>query len=500
MTREGKQENVQQSARHTVEKIGGTSMSDAESVLGNIFLGRRTGAELYNRIFVVSAYSGITDKLLEDKKTGEPGVHALFAGSESEWAWGDAISEVSSDMRAINARMFGDHPDRQIADRFVRERIEGVRSCLIDLHRLCSYGHFSLSEHLDTVREMLAAVGEAHSAHNSTLLLKEHNVNAVFVDLTGWREEANLSLDNRIGKALSDIDLSTTLPVLTGYAHSRAGTIQSYGRGYSEVTLSRVAVLTRACEAVIHKEFHLSSGDPKLIGRERVRKIERTNYDVADQLSNMGMEAIHPRAAKGLRQANIPLRIRNTFDPDDNGSQITSDYVSGVPQAEIITGMRSVIALEFFEQDMVGVKGYDAAILETLKRHSVRVVTKTSNANTIVHYLAGSLKAVHRVVSDLRENFGSARVTTRKVAIVSAIGSDLDVTGLTALAVGALAKAGVEVLGLHQLIRNVDILFILAEEDYDKSIIALHGALIEQGGRQSRQVDGTRGSRPQRAA
>jgi aspartate kinase len=499
VTREGQQEDVQQSAAHTVEKIGGTSMSNAESVLGNIFLGRRSGAEVYNRIFVVSAYSGITDKLLEDKKTGEPGVHALFAGSESEWAWGDAISEVSSDMRAINARIFADHPDRQIADRFVRERIEGVRSCLIDLHRLCSYGHFSLSEHLDTVREMLAAVGEAHSAHNSTLLLKQHNVNAVFVDLTGWREEANLSFDDRILKALSDIDLSTTLPILTGYAHSRAGTIQSYGRGYSEVTLSRVAVLTRAREAVIHKEFHLSSGDPKLIGRERVRKIARTNYDVADQLSNMGMEAIHPRAAKGLRQANIPLRIRNTFDPKDGGSQITSGYVSGIPQAEIITGMRSVIALEFFEQDMVGVKGYDAAILETLKRHSVRVVTKTSNANTIVHYLAGSLKAVHRVVNDLRENFGSARVTTRKVAIVSAIGSDLDVTGLTALAVGALAKAGVEVLGLHQLIRNVDILFILAEEDFDKAIVALHGALIEQVGQKCGQAPDS-GSSSQRAA
>ncbi|HEX5765815.1 MAG TPA: aspartate kinase [Woeseiaceae bacterium] len=500
MTREVERQDVQQRATHTVEKIGGTSMSDARSVLGNIFLGRRSGAELYNRIFIVSAYSGITDKLLEDKKTGEPGVHALFAGSESEWAWGDAISEVSSDMRAINARIFADHPDRQVADRFVRERIEGVRSCLIDLHRLCSYGHFSLSEHLDTVREMLAAVGEAHSAHNSTLLLKQHDVNAVFVDLTGWREEANWSFDNRIARALSDIDLSNTLPVLTGYAHSRAGTIQSYGRGYSEVTLSRVAVLTRAREAVIHKEFHLSSGDPKLIGRERVRKIERTNYDVADQLSNMGMEAIHPRAAKGLRQANIPLRIRNTFDPNDNGSQITGDYVSGIPQAEIITGMRSVIALEFFEQDMVGVKGYDAAILETLKRHSVRVVTKTSNANTIVHYLAGSLKAVHRVVNDLRESFGSARVTTRKVAIVSAIGSDLDVTGLTALAVGALAKAGVEVLGLHQLIRNVDILFVLAEEDYDEAMIALHGALIERAGQQSKQASGSSASRPQRAA
>src|SRR5690606_27937296 len=146
----------------------------------------------------------ITDMLLENKKTGKPGVHALFADSESEWDWGDAISEVGNQMRRINAEIFGEHPDCRTADRFVRERIEGVRSCLLDLHRLCSYGHFNLNEHLNTVREMLAALGEAHSAHNTSLLLKQHGVNAVFVDLTGWRDESSLGLDERVLKGLAD--------------------------------------------------------------------------------------------------------------------------------------------------------------------------------------------------------------------------------------------------------------------------------------------------------
>lgn len=484
--------NEQGNTGHTVEKIGGTSISDTPSVLDNILIGGRGANELYNRIFVVSAYAGITDKLLEHKKTGEPGVHALFAGSESEWAWGDAISDVCSDMRRINAGIFSDLADRRVADQFVRERIEGVRSCLLDLHRLCSYGHFNLNEHLNTVREMLAALGEAHSAHNTSLLLQQHGVNAAFVDLTGWRDNSYRTLDDKIMSALPGLDFGKSLPIVTGYAHCEGGVIQKYGRGYSEVTFSRIAVLTKAREAVIHKEFHLSSGDPLLIGKERVRKIDRTNYDVADQLSNMGMEAIHPGAAKGLRQANIPLRIRNTFEPHDAGSEIRGDYVSGVPQAEIVTGMRGVFALEFFEQDMVGVKGYDAAILDSLKRHKVRVITKTSNANTIVHYLAGSLKAVKRATNELQESFESASITVQKVAIVSAIGSDLNVSGLTALAVGALFNAGVEVLGVHQLIRNVDILFILAEEDFDRASVALHCELIEKQYEQGSQKKSSR--------
>ena len=174
---------------HTVEKIGGTSIAATEAVLNNVFLNGRKGADLYQRIFVVSAYAGVTNKLIEDKKTGEPGVYALFASAESDWGWGEALTAVGDRMRAINAEIFPGHADRAAADTFVRDRIEGVRSCLIDLHRLCSYGHFRLTEHLSAVREMLSALGEAHSAHNTALLLRQHGVNAVLVDLAGWRDE-----------------------------------------------------------------------------------------------------------------------------------------------------------------------------------------------------------------------------------------------------------------------------------------------------------------------
>src|SRR5690606_31928709 len=125
-------------------------------------------------------------------------------------------------------------------------------------------------------------------------------------------------------------------------------------RGYTEMTFSRIAVVTGAREAIIHKEFHLSSADPRLVGVGRARKIGRTNYDVADQLANLGMEAIHPRAGRGLRQAGIPLRVRNTFDREDGGTLICGDYVTDEPRVEIVAGMPVLHALQFFEQDMVG--------------------------------------------------------------------------------------------------------------------------------------------------
>src|SRR3546814_4161896 len=79
---------------------------------------------------------------------------------------------------------------------------------------------------------------------------------------------------------------------------------------------------------------------------------------------------------------------------------------------------------------MVGVKGYDAAILETLKRHRVQIVAKTSNASTITHFLRGSAKAVKRVEQDLNERFPSAAIASRKVALIAILGRDLRLPAL----------------------------------------------------------------------
>ncbi|OZB18908.1 MAG: aspartate kinase [Hyphomonas sp. 34-62-18] len=466
--------------KRTVEKIGGTSISNTQAVLENVLIGGRKGAELYNRIFVVSAYSGMTNRLLEHKKSGEPGVFSLFSGAGNKWAWTEALGVVAAAMEEKNAEMFGGEPEQAIANNFVRERIEDVRNCLIDLHRLCSYGQFRLDENLVTVKEVLSSLGEAHSAFNTALLLQKHGVNAKAVDLTAWRDERDLTMEERMRDALDKIDLETELPIVTGYASCPNGLVRQFGRGYTEVTFSRLAALIGADEAIIHKEFHLSSADPKLVGGEKVCKIGLTNFDVADQLSNMGMEAVHPKAAKILRQAGIPLRVKNTFDPNDGGTVISADYAPEKPRAEIVTGLKGVFALEVFDQDMVGEKGYDAAVLEALTRHSIRIVSKCSNANTITHYVEGSRKALKRATADIEARLPGAAVSTSRVAIVSVIGADINVPGITARALGALHEASVSLIGLQQVSRKTDIQAVIQEEDFDTAICALHEALVEQ--------------------
>lgn len=464
---------------HTVEKIGGTSMNNFAAIRDNIIQVNRPASEMYQRIFVVSAYGGMTNLLLEHKKTREAGVYALFANNDSDWQWSEALTDTAKAMREMNTALFGDSPLLKQADQFITERMEGIRSCLLDLQRLCSYGHFQITEHLATVREMLAGVGEAHSAFNTALLLQAEGVNARFVDLSGWREVDNLLLDDKIKSVFSQYDLAHEMPIVTGYTQCSEGLMTTYDRGYSEITFSKIAELTHAREAVIHKEYHLSTADPMVVGEQNVQPIGRTNYDIADQLSLIGMEAIHPKAAKGLRKKNIPLRVKNTFEPDHDGTLITNDYRSKTPRVEIIAGIRHVNALNVFDQDMVGEPQQFIDIQKMVMEFDVPLIAKEHNANTVTLYLNTGLNMIERIQAKLERHFPNAEMTSQKVAMVSVMGSDMNVPGILARLSTALAERNINVLAIYQSIRQVDVRVVVSEDHYETTIASLHKALIE---------------------
>lgn len=462
---------------HTVEKIGGTSMSRYQDVLNNIWLNEKSGS-LSNRIFVVSAYSGITDLLLEHKKTGEAGVYSCFIEGEKEDAWRDMLSKVETRLLEMNSNMFCDHYLAQ-ANQFIRQRIADAQTCMISLHSLCSYGHFQLQQHLVTVREMLASIGEAHSAFNSTLLLKARGVNARFVDLTGWKASEPRPMDEMIRHAFEGLDPSKQLLIATGYTHCQEQLMKTFDRGYSEMTFAKIASVTGAREAIIHKEYHLSSADPKLAGKDNVIPIGMTNFDVTDKLSNLGMEAIHPKAAQEIRKSGIRLRIKNTFEPEHLGTIIDQNYCNPRPCVEIIAGRKDVAAIEIFDQEMLGSIEHDLEISRLIQELKLQLVNKESDANSITFYLTGSRKKINRLVRLTKEKYPTAEVAIHKTAIVSAIGSDLKVKGILAKTVSALSDAGINVMALHQTIRQVEMQCIVAESDYEKAIRALHKTLVE---------------------
>ncbi len=455
----------------TVEKIGGTSMSQFDKVLKNIIIGNRKPGDYYNRVFVVSAYNNVTNWLLEHKKTKEPGIYTKFAEGKD---YNAALAELLNKLIAINESFVNIGLDLNEANRFIKTRILQTKNYLNSLADVLATGYIAKNDILLAAREILASIGEAHSAFNSVNILNNNNINAKFIDLCGFNDPEHLTIDQRIHNAFQGIDFSKVLCIATGYTKGTEGIMREFDRGYSEVTFSKIAVELKADEAIIHKEFHLSSADPKLVGIEKSIVVGFTNYNVADQLADIGMEAIHPKASKPIEIAGINIRIKNTFEPDHPGTVISKNYISKESKIEIVTGSDKVTAIEVHDPFMVGEVGFDYSIMEYFKKYYISYILKSSNANSITTVIWEN-EVYPELIKELEQRFH--KVTVKNVAIVCALGTNIAKPGILAKAAQTLANNNINVESISQSLSQVSIQFVINREDYVKAIIALNDAL-----------------------
>ena len=458
--------------RLRVEKIGGTAMSRFGEVLDNVIL--RNKDDIFNRIFVVSAYSGITNELLEHKKTSQSGIYQAFAESND---YEPAILNLQDELCKLNRSFESIGLQVDVADHFICERIAFAVNILKSMDNVLSSGYVNRTEVLLAARELLSSIGEMHSAFNSSNILQNLGYNSTFVDLSGWQDKRERTIDQRIQHNFKDLDPSKTICVATGYTKGTEGIMREFDRGYSEVTFSKIAVLLHATEAVIHKEYHLCSGDPMIIGEDKVHPICNTNFDVADQLADVGMEAIHPKASKPLETAGISIRIMNAFDPSHSGTLITKDYICPLSKTEVITGSNAVTCLEIHDTRMVGEVGFDMQIMQILQKHHISYINKATNANTI-DVVVYEKDCTDELVKDMNERFEN--VATYNVAIVCAIGSNIAKPGILAKATRALANAGINILTVAQTSRQTNMQFTMDRDHFVQAQRALHHALCEE--------------------
>jgi aspartate kinase len=452
----------------TVEKIGGTSMSALQEVLTNIIFYPATTKDLYNRIFVVSAFSGVTDMLLENKKTGSPGVYHRLAKLQD---FNKPLKTVITKLKAINRDYQVLGLDLVSADRYIEEHIGKAQKYLSNLANVLASGYVSKESILQAAREILASVGESHAAYVLTNILLNRGVNAQFIDFSGFDDHRAFTIDQRIRSAFKSISLKDTLCIVTGYAKGTEGIMREFDRGYSEVTFSKIATLLKPQEAIIHKEYHLSTADPKIVGTENCSPVGFTNYDITDQLADVGMEAIHPKASKPLEINGINLRIKNTFQPSHPGTLITRDFICEHKRVELITGTDKLLIIDVYDPLMVGAVGSDFRVMKIFSNHNISYTFKATSANSISVVIWESHYS-KKLITDLENDF--EKVTVEKVALVCLLGTNMDQPGLLAKSALVLTEDGINIKSAGFAIRKVNIQFIVAREDFKKAIIALN--------------------------
>ena len=454
----------------TVEKIGGTSMSALQEVINNIIYFERTGDQLYNRVLVVSAFSGVTNLLLENKKTKAPGVYHRIVLKEN---FHEPLKELVAHLKTINAGYESLGLDVNVADKFIEEHVAKAQTYLESAAIMLASGYLNEGILL-AAREILASIGETHSAFVLTNILSAKGVNAKLVDLSGFDDQRALTIDERIKDAFANIDLAKCICIVTGYAKGTEGIMREFDRGYSEVTFSKIAEIVKPQEAIIHKEYHLSTADPGLVGIDNVKPVGYTNYDIADQLADVGMEAIHPKASKPLEINGIDLRIKNTFEPAHPGTLITKNYVSALKRVEVITGTDQLLLIDIYDPLMVGNVGSDLQIMQLFAKHQISYTFKATSANSIsIVIWENDFK--QDLITDLESKF--EKVTVDKVALVCLLGSNMDKPGLLANAAAALAKDEINIISAGVALRKVNIQFVIARDQFKTAIIALNKAV-----------------------
>lgn len=450
-------------------------MSRFGEVLDNVIL--RDKDDIYNRIYVVSAYSGITNELLEHKKTGQEGIYQTFVQNED---YEPAMLDLQKKLCEINQgfKEIGLNTDK--ADEFICERIAFTVNILKSMDNVLGSGYVNRTEVLLAARELLASLGEIHSAYNSADILQNRGYDSTFVDLSGWGDRKERTIDQRIKHTFENLDPSKTVCIATGYTKGTEGIMREFDRGYSEITFAKIAVQLQAQEAVIHKEYHLCSGDPLIIGSENVHPVCNTNFDVADQLADVGMEAIHPKASKPLETAGISIRVMNAFDPSHSGTLIEKDYICPNSKIEVVTGSQAVSCVEVHDTRMVGEVGFDKRIMKILGDHYVSYINKATNANTI-DIIIYDKDCTRELIEDLKSQFEV--VTTQEVAIVCAIGSNIAKPGILAKATKALADANINILTVSQTSRQTNMQFTVNRDHFVLAQRALHQALCMEDGK-----------------
>ena len=212
------------------------------------------------------------------------------------------------------------------------------------------------------------------------------------------------------------------------------------------MTLSRIAAITDAKQAVIHKAHHLSSGDPVLIGEDQVSPMGDSSYQVVNQLSALSNEVIHPAALAELSQKNIDLRVKCTFEPDHPGTFISRSHRSTSHKVELVSGKEDVCALKIEMKN-------GCIDLNQLEQQS----QLQSEFSLLHRYVKGKhvhcyfdCEAAHfgTILTNVKKLIPDSDITIQQVALLSVLGSQIALEQTIQEGSNALKKNGIKPLNL----------------------------------------------------
>lgn len=451
-----------------VMKFGGTSVKDGASILHCAKLVKKFSKD--NEVVVtVSAMAGVTDFLIEAAKKchsdPSPGFIKL------------SIAEL--------AKKHFDAINYAVSDEY-RPRIISATERLMDELEKVLLGISYLGELTKRSEDYIVSFGERLCAPIFSATLLSLGVDSVA--LTGG--DAGIITDRNFGRAKpvkdvykiieSRIDPLLTIkklvPVVTGFIGiTEDGSISTLGRGGSDLTATLLASALSADEVWLWKEVDgVLTTDPKIVPEAKL--IPEISYLEAMELSHFGAKILHPRALEPVMAKNIPVRIKNTFNPDGPGTVIRDETKSTKNIVKALSLIKRVGIV-----NIIGA-GFDFAeimadVFRRLSEARVNVIMVSQSSSELSLSIVVDKSDLKRAVRALRglEN-GVIKVTELEdVAVVSAVGAGMAGTpGVAGRIFSSLGKNKVNIIMISQSVSEANVSFVVDREKGNEAIRILH--------------------------
>ncbi len=331
-----------------VMKFGGTSVGDA-SCIARVTEIVVKSARQNPVVVVVSAMSGVTNRLIEAATCSEAGdrdrASALLHGLRDQHAL------------ALDALIHNPETRKRLALRIEENLREAQRLCegTALIHELTPRtldSISSLGERLSAplVAGALTEQGVRSEAIEATELVvtdSYHGAAEPLMDLTHQRSEA------RVRPLLQQ----GIVPVVTGFIGATPdGILTTLGRGGSDYSATILGGALGADEVIIWTDVNgVLSADPRLV--PEARTIPEISYREAAELAYFGAKVLHPKTLRAVMQAGIPVWIRNTFEPENPGTKITPQGRSSSGGVKALTAISDVSLIAVGGPGIVGLAG-----------------------------------------------------------------------------------------------------------------------------------------------
>lgn len=455
-----------------VLKFGGTSVGSIESILS---LKSIVESETQPVIVVVSALGGITDKLIAISQ------QALTGDEQYKEEFENIVKRHHHMVENI------------IKDETAKKALLGTLNDLFDQLRSIYYGVFLIHDLSAKTQATIVSYGERLSSHIVGTLIKNGKRMNSRDFIKTINKQGKHTLDTKLTNQLvkdtfATIDFNTKVPVVPGFISRDRDTNETtnLGRGGSDYTASIIAAALDADVLEIWTDVNgFMTADPRVI--KSAYTINELSYIEAMELCNFGAKVVYPPTIYPVCVKNIPIKVKNTFNPSDPGTIIKDKIENDRKPIKGISSIKGTTLITVTGLSMVGVIGVNRRIFTALANNGISVfmVSQASSENSTS--IGVRDEDADKAVETLNEEFAKEIKTGAMfpmhaesgLATIAIVGENMKHTpGIAGKLFGTLGRSGISVIACAQGASETNISFVVHSKYLRKSLNVLHDSFF----------------------